>query len=77
MDWENHKVEHQRLQLVMAYIKKEEAFHEYGLPMRVRSDNGPPFGCVGAGRLTRLSINLIKAGVTPEWIRFQPMPGLG
>jgi putative transposase len=27
-----------------------------------------PFGSVGAGRLTQLSINLIKAGVTPEWI---------
>jgi transposase InsO family protein len=47
----------------------ERAFLEYGLPERVRSDNGPPFGCVGAGRLTGLSINLIKAGVMPEWIR--------
>ena len=47
----------------------EQNFLEYGLPHRVRSDNGPPFGCVGVGRLTRLSVNLIKAGVTPEWIR--------
>lgn len=47
----------------------EQNFLEYGLPYRVRSDNGPPFGCVGAGRLTSLSVNLIKAGVTPEWIR--------
>jgi transposase InsO family protein len=47
----------------------EEAFKEYGLPNRVRSDNGPPFGSTGVGRLTRLSINLIKAGVIPEWIQ--------
>jgi len=45
-----------------------EAFHEFGLPNRMRTDNGPPFGSVGAGRLTMLSINLIKAGVMPEWI---------
>ncbi len=47
----------------------EEAFKEYGLPNRVRSDNGPPFGSKGVGRLTRLSVNLIKAGVIPEWIQ--------
>ncbi len=45
-----------------------EAFQEYGLPHRIRTDNGPPFGSMGVGRLTKLSINLLKAGVLPEWI---------
>lgn len=45
-----------------------EAFREYGVPKRLRTDNGPPFGSTGVGRLTKLSIKLIKAGVTPEWI---------
>lgn len=47
----------------------ERLFREYGLPLKVRSDNGSPFATVGAGRLSKLSINLIKAGVIPEWIQ--------
>lgn len=47
----------------------EKAFLKHGLPLKVRSDNGPPFATIGAGRLSKLSINLIKAGVIPEWIR--------
>jgi putative transposase len=46
----------------------EEIFREHGLPKRLRTDNGPPFGSRGVGRMTRLSVNLIKAGVIPEWI---------
>ncbi len=46
----------------------DEAFYKYGLPTRIRHDNGPPFATSGAGRLSRLSVNLIKAGVIPEWI---------
>lgn len=44
------------------------AFREYGLPKHILSDNGPPFATMGAGRLSRISINLIKAGVKPIWI---------
>lgn len=46
----------------------ERLFLELGLPKKIRSDNGSPFATLGAGRLSRLSINLIKAGVIPEWI---------
>ena len=31
----------------------ERAFAEYGLPDRIRSDNGPPFGGPGLGRLSQ------------------------
>lgn len=46
----------------------EKLFHRYGLPKYLRHDNGPPFATSGVGRLSALSVNLIKAGVTPEWI---------
>jgi hypothetical protein len=44
------------------------AFCEFGLPHRLRSDNGPPFASRGAGGLSRLSVKVIKAGVLPERI---------
>ena len=46
----------------------DAAFREFGLPHYLRSDNGSPFASRGAGGLSRLSVKLIKAGVTPERI---------
>jgi putative transposase len=51
-----------------AWAVLERAFREYGLPNYMRSDNGPPFASSAVGRLSALSIKLIKAGVMPEWI---------
>ena len=46
----------------------EAAFHEYGLPNAIRSDNGSPFASKGAGGLTTLSIWWVRLGITPERI---------
>ena len=46
----------------------ERAFREYGLPLRIRCDNGAPFGSHGAGGLTRLSVWWMKLGITPLFI---------
>jgi transposase InsO family protein len=44
------------------------AFAEYGLPDRIRSDNGPPFGGPGLGRLSTLAVWWIRLGIVPERI---------
>ena len=43
-------------------------FRQFGLPERIRSDNGSPFGSTGVGGLTRLSVWWIKLGIIPERI---------
>lgn len=46
----------------------EATMREYGLPVAIRSDNGPPFASVGLGGLSRLSVWLLHLGVMPERI---------
>jgi len=43
-------------------------FHEYGLPERIRTDNGIPFASNALRRLSRLSVWWIRLGITPELI---------
>lgn len=47
----------------------ELAFQEFGLPSRLRSDNGAPFSSLAPGGLCELAVWLIQLGVTPERIR--------
>ena len=46
----------------------ESAFREYGLPVRIRSDNGAPFGSVAIGGLSALGVWWMKLGIIPERI---------
>lgn len=46
----------------------ERMFSEWGLPDRLRSDNGTPFGTKLLGPISQLSVWLVKLGVRPEYI---------
>lgn len=48
----------------------ERLFREYGVPARIRTDNGVPFAGTGVGGLTRLSIWWIRLGI--RWERIAP-----
>ena len=43
-------------------------FKEYGLPRRIRTDNGVPFAASSLGRLSQLSVWWIRLGIVPELI---------
>lgn len=46
----------------------ERLFREYGLPERIRTDNGVPFASCAARRLSKLSVWWIRLGIFPELI---------
>ncbi|MBF9001907.1 integrase core domain-containing protein [Vibrio nitrifigilis] len=46
----------------------ERHFHEFGLPLVIKSDNGVPFASKALAGLSYLSIWFIKLGITPERI---------
>jgi putative transposase len=46
----------------------ERSFAEFGLPTRIRSDNGGPFAGPGLGRLSRLNVWWMRLGILPERI---------
>ena len=46
----------------------EITFREFGLPLVLRTDNGPPFASTGLGGLTPLSVWWLKLGIRPERI---------
>src|SRR5262245_8742289 len=43
-------------------------FKEYGLPNRIRTDNGVPFATQTLGRLSQLSAWWVRLGIMPEFI---------
>jgi transposase InsO family protein len=49
-------------------VEFERAFLEFGMPDRIRTDNGAPFASTSLGGLTELSVWWIKLGIVPERI---------
>jgi transposase InsO family protein len=43
-------------------------FHEFGLPRRIRTDNGVPFATNTLARLSQLSAWWVRLGILPEFI---------
>lgn len=59
---------HRNMSHQQARQSLERLFREYGLPERIRSDNGTPFASTGAGRLSRLNVWWWKLGIVVERI---------
>ena len=59
---------HSAISLEMTRSHFTRLFHEYGLPQRIRTDNGVPFASNALARLSTLSVWWVKLGIYPEQI---------
>jgi putative transposase len=59
---------HPTISLEHTFAHFRALFKEYGLPKRIRTDNGVPFASNALARLSQLSVWFIKLGIYPELI---------
>lgn len=59
----------ERIDTQLTRRRFEHLFRDFGLPVRIRSDNGAPFASPALAGLSRLSVWWIKLGITPELIQ--------
>ena len=57
-----------RLDLEATMRRFRHLFREFGMPERIRTDNGAPFASRALGRISRLSMWWVGLGITPEFI---------
>lgn len=57
-----------RLDLEATIRRFRRLFHQFGLPQRIRTDNGHPFASTAIAGLSQLSIWWISLGIIPELI---------
>jgi hypothetical protein len=57
-----------RLDLQATMRRFRHLFHTYGLPQRIRTDNGHPFASTAIAGLSQLSVWWISLGILPELI---------
>lgn len=59
---------HPAISLERSKVHFRRLFEDYGLPKRIRTDNGVPFASNALARLSQLSVWFIKLGIYPELI---------
>ena len=59
---------HPAISLEKSFVHFKGLFETYGLPNRIRTDNGVPFASNALARLSQLSVWFIRLGIYPELI---------